>query len=357
MSVSIKKTIGRREFVVRASATALGVGLAGRVGFGRALSPPKSSRVVEVHHPGSVLEGRRIDQRAVRKMIHQGLQRLTGKERPWADFLSPKDRVGLKINTLGRPLLVTHRELVQAMIQELTAFGVKENNIIVWDRWQHHMTAGGYVVNVSDKGARCYGTEGRGVAVPRNDPNITYESDLDTPEDREGGTKSLFSSIFTKDCDKVINLAILKDHNTSGCTMCLKNLAYGLCNNNGRFHKPPNIGPFIAGVCAQPIVREKVVLHVIDGLEACYDLGPVPDHPRVLFAPETIWFGLDPVALDAVGLRVLDAKRVEKGLPRIKDAPGFGGAPRRQVDHIDLAAAKGVGVGDLDRIEIERVSL
>ena len=353
--------MNRRDFIVKTSSAILGTGLAAKAGIGHGrgsgtATPPVPSRVIEVHHPGSVLEKRKVDKDAVRLMLRRGLGGLTGSKDPWPEFLSPGDRVGLKINTLGRPLLVTHRELVQALVEDLTEFGIKENNIIVWDRWQHHMTASSYVLNTSDKGVRCYGTEGRGVDPRRIDSEVVFESDFDTADARDGGTASRFSSIFTKECDKVINLAILKDHNTSGYTMCLKNLAYGLCDNNSRFHKPPHIGPFIAGFCALPLVREKVVLHIIDGLEACFDLGPVPDNPRVIFAPRTIWLGIDPVALDAVGLRALDAKRVEEGLPRLKDSRGFDGG-RRPVDHIDLAAAKGVGVGEIGRIKVERIDL
>jgi uncharacterized protein (DUF362 family) len=347
----------RRDFIVKTSSTLLGAGLAAKAGIGRGTAvSPGSSRVVEVYHPGCVLEKRQVDKDAVRLMIRRGLSGFTGSKDPWPEFLSPGDRVGLKINTLGRPLLVTHRELVQALVEDLTEFGIKENNIIVWDRWQHHMTSSGYVLNASDKGVRCYGTEGRGVDPRRIDPGVAFESDFDTADARDGGTASRFSSIFTKECDKVINLAILKGHNTSGYTMCLKNLAYGLCDNNSRFHKPPHIGPFIAAFCALPLVREKVVLHIIDGLEACYDQGPVPDTPRVIFAPRTIWLGTDPVALDAVGLRALDAKRVEEGLPRLKDSRGFDGG-LRPVDHIDLAAAKGVGICDIGRIKVDRIDL
>jgi len=179
---------------------------------------------------------------------------------------------------------------------------------------------------------------------------------VDNAEQRKGGIASAFSSIFTKECDKIINMAILKDHNTSGYTMCLKNLAFGVCDNNDRFHKLDCIGPFIAGVCAHPEVRKRVVLHMIDALEACYDLGPVPDNPRVIYAPKTIWFGTDPVALDAVGYKALDAKRVEMGLPLLKDSPAFDKG-MRPVDHIDLAAAKGLGVRDLAKIKIDRIDL
>ena len=352
----MKERMNRREFMTKSASAVLGAGFAAKTGFSFNLNQTQQSRVIEVTHPDAVLEQRRVDKNVVRKMLQRGMHALTKSEEPWSRFLNPDDRVGLKINTLGRPVLFTHHELIQAMVEELKDFGIKENNIIVWDRWEHHMLACKFTVNTSDHGVRCYGTESRDPSVKRIDPEVFYTSDFDNPEDREGGTASLFSSIFTRDCDKVINMAILKDHNSSGITLCLKNLAYGISNNNSRFHKPAHIGPFIADFCAQPLVRKKVVLHLIDGLEGCYDRGPVPDSPRVLFSPKKIWLGTDPVALDAVGFRVIDAKRKEKGLPALKESEGYWSGPR-PVDHIELAAKKGGGTSDFDRIKIEKICL
>jgi len=352
----MKKRMNRREFMTKSAAAVLGASFVDRTEFSFNLSQTQQSRVIEVAHPDAVLEQRKIDKNVVRMMLQRGMNALTKSEAPWSCFLNPDDRVGLKINTLGHPILFTHHELIQAMVEELKDFGIKENNIIVWDRWEHHMLACKFKVNTSDQGVRCYGTQSRDPSVKRLDPEVIYTSDLDDPEDREGGTASLFSSIFTRDCDKVINMAILKDHNSSGVTLCLKNLAYGISSNNSRFHKPAYIGPFIADFCAQPRVRKKVVLHIIDALEGCYDRGPAPDSPRVLFSPKAIWLGTDPVALDAVGFRVIDAKRKEKGLPALRESGGYWSGPR-PVDHIDLAAKKGVGISDLDRIKIEKISL
>ena len=347
--------MNRREFMAKSASAILGAGFAANAGFSHNINQTQQSRVIEVTNPDAVLEQRRVDSGVVRKMLRRGMKALTGNMQPWSQFLKPDDRVGLKINTLGRPLLFTHHELIQAMIEELKDFGIKENNIIVWDRWEHHMLASKFELNTSGDGVRCYGTESRDPSVKRLDPEVTYTSDFDHPEDREGGTVSLYSSIFTRDCDKVINMAILKDHDSSGVTLSLKNIAYGISNNNSRFHKPSYIGPFIADFCAQPRIRKKIVLHLIDGLEGCYDRGPVPDSPRVLFSPKTIWLGTDPVALDAVGFRVIDAKRKEKGLPALNESQGYWSGPR-PVDHIELAARKGVGISDLNRIKIEKIS-
>ncbi len=349
----MSKRMNRREFIVKGSSAVLGAGLAANAGpvFGRPAVDGGAGRVVEIVHPGAVLANRVVDTAISRKMLRRGMEELTGSSNPWGKFLSPSDRVGLKINTLGRPLLYTHHELIAAMIAELTDFGVKENAIIVWDRFETQMRDCRFAFNTSASGVCVYGTDALDEHVRRYDPDVAYVSDFDNPEQRQNGsTASRLSSVFTRDCDKVINMAILKDHGMSGVTLTLKNLAYGLCDNNRRFHGPSHIGPFISDFCARPDVRKKVVLHLIDGLEACYDLGPAPKNPKVIYTADTLWLGTDPVALDAVGRAAIDAKRKQEGLVPIRETG-------RAWDHIELAAQKDLGVADLEKIRIERVGL
>jgi len=91
--------MNRREFIVKTSSTLLGAGLAAKAGIGRGIPvSPGSSRVIEVYHPGSVLGKRRVDKETIRLMLQRGLESLTGSKKPWADFLDPGDRIGLKIN-------------------------------------------------------------------------------------------------------------------------------------------------------------------------------------------------------------------------------------------------------------------
>jgi hypothetical protein len=103
------------------------------------------------------------------------------------------------------------------MVAELTELGVKENAIIVWDRFETQMRDCKFEFNTSDRGVRIYGTDGVEENVRRYDPDVAYVSDFDNPEQRQdGSTASRISSLFTRDCDKIINMAILKDHGLSG---------------------------------------------------------------------------------------------------------------------------------------------
>jgi len=347
----VKKKMNRRDFLKKGSTAAIGAGLAVKSGFSSGSLQQKSARIIEVKHTEVLMEERLINVDIAREMLREGMKRLTASDNPWAHFLQPDERIGLKINTLGRPILYTHHGLLQALVMELKDYGVKEDNIIIWDRFESHMEDCDFDLTRKSGKVKCYGTIPLGNDEDLIDKEVFYESDVDNPEKREeSGTRSYFSKIFTQHCDKIINLPILKDHRLSGVTICLKNIAYGLCENNSRFHGAEHIGPFIADLCALPQVGDKIVLHILDGLEACYDQGPKPRLLRALFSPRSLWFGTDPVAIDAIGFQRIDRERKYKALPSLAE-------DGRPIDHIALAAKKGLGVNDLKRIEVERIKL
>ena len=281
--------------------------------------------VVQVEHRAVVSKKRKVDPDAVSEMLRQGATRLLGGPEPFKRLFSPTDKVGLKINCLGRKLLHTHRELVQAVARELQAVGIPPHNIVVWDRFGGQMQSCGYQIKDEPKAVRYLATEPRG-RKGRFDSQAKYVKD---------NAASRISSLFTTECNKHINLAILKDHGLSGVTLCLKNIAYGVCDNNSRFHGRAKIHNFIADFCARDDVKKKFVLHVIDGLEGCFNGGPKPG-PSQLFRPQTLWLGTDPVALDNVGAKVIEAERKKRKLPSLK-------AVGRSPEHIALAAKRGVG--------------
>lgn len=78
--------------------------------------------------------------------------------------------------------------------------------------------------------------------------------------------------------------------------------------------------------------------------------------PWVFRCTKTILIDTTPVALDAVRYQVIDTQRVGKGLPLLKEKPGYHGGPR-PLDHLALAAKKGIGISNLGRIKIERIAL
>jgi len=154
-----------------------------------------------------------------------------------------------------------------------------------------------------------------------------------TIEDEE---KSFLSEIVTKDITKMINIAVLKHNEDSGVTWATKNIALGVTTNKIRFHID-FCAKSISEIMTFPCIKDKTVLHIgeaakistqgVSGAQVAYD--------------NRIFFSADPVALDRIGLDILEEKRSEQNMPSI----------RHEATHIAACAKKGVGTDDLSKID------
>ncbi len=145
-------------------------------------------------------------------------------------------------------------------------------------------------------------------------------------------------------------------------TLALKNLSHGLVNNVCRSHSSSTLnacGIFIPAVVNLPVIRQKTVLHVLDGILGMYHGGPGGRNGKYLWAHHTLYFATDPVALDKTGWQVLDAKRAEKGMAPValskpdEDSQFLNCQP----EHVEIAGALGLGVWDEKKIERKTLDL
>jgi hypothetical protein len=74
---------------------------------------------------------------------------------------------------------------------------------------------------------------------------------------------------------------------------------------------------------------------------------------------KTMYFATDPVALDKIGWQVLDEKRAEKGMLPIGEAPPDADSNfyRMQPEHVEIAAALGLGEFDDAKIDLRKLQL
>ncbi|MBM4054351.1 MAG: DUF362 domain-containing protein [Planctomycetes bacterium] len=339
----------RRDFLKHTTigAVGLGIGSAGINGLKNVLGADpvpdvkRKSTVVAVKDHGIISKGT-PDQKRVQKMVDDGMFALTGKKTTkdaWRCFFTPEDIVGIKINPIGGKMLSTRPEVVNAIILCLIAAGVKENNIIVWDRFEEHLVSAGYGLNKGTRGVRYYGTE----HTTGYDRNVYYEShDDDQKLRQDDGPRSLFSKIVTQQTTAIINVPVMKDHGIAGVTLCLKNIGFGVINNTPRFHPEPHYcDPASADVCSHPAIKDKLRLHIVDALQACFSGGPRPKAANAIWNEDQLFFGTDPVAIDRIGLDIIDAKRRENHLN-----PVF-----QKAKHISNAGKKGLGNFDMKDIE------
>lgn len=330
-------------------------------------------RVVQTTHAAAFV-GPRIDPEAVSAMVSRGMRELTGETTvrdAFARFIEPADVVALKVNPSGAPTTTTSVPLVREVVRCLNEIGVPNRRIIVYDRNSNQLEVIGYH-QMLPPGVRVVGLDQRWVVEgkqrPGYDPDVFCE--MNCFGERE--TRSYMASVVATEATKVINLPCLKEHNASGVTGCLKNLAYGTFNNVARTHVRPKTytDPVIAVMCTAPPIRAKSVLHIMDGLTAVYHAGPFSWNPEFHWQAKTLLFGTDPVAVDRIELEIVEAKRRDLAVPSLFDhnpeylakagemeKTAFRNNFFREPAHISTAGTLGLGQFDLERIDHRHLRL
>jgi uncharacterized protein (DUF362 family) len=300
--------------------------------------PPVSSRVVWAEDPllRGADPGGPIDPRRLLALLDQAMQHLfqtADPIQPWTRIFRPGQRIGLKVNTLGGRGLATHPVLVEAVCARLQGAGIAAHQIVVFDRDTEELARAGFKIAAGSGGVACYGTD-----------RVGFTEELST----YGSVGSRLSRILTEQCDALINLPVLKDHDGAGVSLALKNM-YGVIHNPNKYH-PNGCDPFIADLNMLPELRARLRLHICDALTACYEGGPA-------FKPEFTWrsnaliVSQDPVALDTVGWQAIERKRAEKGLKTLETEQR---PPRYLVTAAD--AAHRLGVHDMRHIDLVHTS-
>jgi uncharacterized protein (DUF362 family) len=240
----------------------------------------------------------------------------------------PTDVVGIKVNCLGGVGVATRPEVALQLAGWLQEAGVSADRILIWDRTDRELKAAGYTPS-EGPGVRIRGTNG----------------DWDRRLTEWGPSASQFARVMVEDLTAVISLGRLKDHGLAGVTLSLKNW-YGVVNNPNKLHAE-GCAPYVPRLVAHPLIREKLRLSVVDGSTGQCHGGPgrAPqwDWPFHGFLAST-----DPVALDAVGWRILEEQRKQVGLPPLA-------AEERAPRYIAGAAELGLGVDDPGLIEVATV--
>jgi uncharacterized protein (DUF362 family) len=172
----------------------------------------------------------------------------------------------------------------------------------------------------------------------------------------------------SKTVNKIVAIPVLKDHGSAGVTGALKNMSHGSVNNVARSHSNTftNVcNQFIPQVVSHPLVRQKFVLQIMDGIRGVYQGGPFArENGKWTWENNTIFFATDPVALDHVEWDIVDAQRLKMKLPPVAasggkalDPLGMEGFDVRQPQHIALAAALGLGYFDFKSPKGRRFSI
>lgn len=361
----------RRQLLKGMMAAAPIVGAAQSTGKKLGIPGPFPGRVVAVEHPGSVIEGKH-QREPVNAMMSKGLMELTGAPNAtdaWRYFFEPGDVVGIKVNPVGQPFLISTAEVMQAIVAGLESAGVKRADIWAYDRYEREFQSGGFEKWLPDgvrwTSATVRAVNGLQLDMDRYDRDMYMEMALVA----QGGDptnshhrRSYVANFISKQVNKVVTLGVVKHHQSAGATIALKNISHGFVNNVARSHVSSSnnaCGMFIPTVVDMPVFRQKVVLHVIDGIMAAYHGGPGRKVGRYLWENKTMYFATDPVAVDVVGLSVIDRKRGQMGMEPIAAAKPDADSlfVRMQPEFIEIAGLLGLGVSDEAKIDLRKIKL
>ena len=288
----MKQPLTRRDFLRETTLAVLGttVGLP-RLAPAQTVPPAQTSksRVVLIRHPEALDENSQFNGKIIQQMLDEAVAKLLDAPDAVAAFrqlVKPKDIVGIKSNVWS--YLPTPPEVEKAIKSRLLDAGVKEEAIGLDDH------------------------------TVRTNP------------------------IFVKST-ALINVRPLRTHYLAGMSGCIKN--YIMFDVSQPAHHPDSCAD-LGSLFLLPQVKGKTRLNVLCVLTPqYYGRGPHNFNRRYVWNYNGLIVGRDPVAVDAIGLRLLMAKR-RKELGPAQEIPPV---PK----HIQIADAKyGLGTSDMAKIEL-----
>lgn len=282
-----EKTITRRDFLRVAAGTTIAATL-GSGDHWEAQAEPLA-RVVLIRNADVVGSGGKIQGEIVQSMLDEAVKTLLGTSEPleaWKKLVKSSDVVGIKSNAWDK--LPTPKELEAAIKRRLLDAGVPEKNM-----------------DIADRGV------------------------LDNP-------------IFIN-ATALVNVRPLRTHHWSGVGTCIKNYIQFVPNRSD-YHEE-GCSP-LGKIWTYPIVKGKTRLNILSVLTPqFYGRGANFFDRRYVWPYKGLIVGTDPVAVDAIGAHLLQAKRI-----------GFFGEDKAlDVPPIHIVAADKtyhLGVSDLSRIQL-----
>lgn len=334
-------------------------------GFVFSVEAQSTSSVFYAIDAKAVTEGRVVQPSVVRRMVDSLVCGVTKKATPaaaWRSLVSPADKVGIKVSAQGGSVSGTNPEVVQAIVEGLRSAGVPEKHIIVWDRNREDLLLAGFrpdtgayelrwvdpsngydsqaVVSAPVLGKLIWGDRKFGDKTGMRFSDLLSEGD-------QLSSQSYYAKVLSAEVTKVINVPSLTDSFMTGINGAFVNMTLSNLDNWRRFAKSAAAGDsHIAEIYADAVIRDKVVLTILDGLILQYAGGPFPN-PNFSLDNFALFASKDPVAIDATAVRLIDEVRKANKLPLIRPMTAY------------IEAGQQLGLGEFaeSRIEMVRVGV
>ena len=261
------------------------------------------SRVVRVMST-QVLRVAGGDEVVLREMLDLGLQVLTGERTSsdaWHSVLGSARHTVLKFNQVGAEVLGTNDAVGTALGESLRDAGYEPGTLTL--------------VEAPARLTRELGTR---VAEPGWGTSIPIG----------GGTEELAAYLLA--ADAVVNVPLLKTHRLAGMSGALKNLSHAVIRHPARYHDH-GCAPYVGQVVGNKEVSGRLRLTIVNALRLVVRNGPDARADDVVPFGGLL-LGFDPVALDAVGLELLE----EQGRKLAVETP-------LRIPYLEAAAEDAVG--------------
>lgn len=286
------RAVTRRDFIKGAACAALGTAIGLSAGYADTKTPATLTKAVLIRSKDAVDSKGAINPKVIAQMMDDAMIALFDVKKPadaWKQIVKADDVVGIKSNVAGPPS--TPKELEQVLVSSVSAVGVAKENIDVGDR---------------------------GV---------------------------LKSKVF-QNSTALINVRPMRTHHWSGVGSLIKNY---IMFDPEPWNYHDNYCEPLAKCWDLPICKGKTRLNILVMLTPLFHgVGPHHYDPKFTWNYNGLLVGTDPVALDAIGLQILNAKRKEHFE---KDTP-ITPTPH----HIVFADTKfKLGTSDPSKIELVRL--
>ncbi len=312
--------------------------------------PTNTAHVVIVEDVNATEAFRPLDDH-VQSMVRRGITKLTGEKdsrAAWLSLVSTQDVIGLKVSSKPGANSGTRPAVVAAVARGLIAAGIPSQQIIIWDRNEASLRDAGFMLLAEELRVRCAAATQAGW-----DETNAYDTplignpvygDFEFEKKGEGvGRKSHVSKLVTSEMTKIISITPMLNHSAVGVCGHLYGLAMDSVDNILRFDGDPGrLAQAVPEICALPVLGDRVALNITDALICQYEGGQkgLLHYSTML---NQLRFSRDPVALDVLSIKELDAQR------RKSKAPNF----RPNVELYRNAALLELGIADPARIRVE----
>lgn len=284
-----KRGITRRDFLRVAALSPVAGAFASSLKISGGQSSSPNAKVVLIRDENALVTFKKPNAKVVQRMLDEALSTLLAEKEPiqaWKQVIKPSDVVGIKSNIMN--YLPTTTEVEQIIKRRVLDVGVPEENI---------------------------GIDDRGV---RKNP------------------------VFQK-ATAIINVRPARTHHWSGIGGCIKNpIMYS--SRPSDYHSDSCAD--LATLWDHFDLRKRVKLNILLMLNPQFHtVGPHSYANKYVWEYKGILVSQDPVAVDAVGLRIIQAKRLEYfGEDKPLQTPA---------KHIRLADTRHhLGVSDPNKIEL-----